>query len=137
LPQTLGRLAQGLYAARAGLRARFPDSGERRRALDAALGEGGALDPLSEDSAQRVAGWLAAASQENDARSVEIRLRSADPEDLTLREARLLGSADRIAHEPGVPAQVLDRARADAVRLPLAVPGNPPPAPGLTIILRA
>ena len=35
------------WVRRAGrLRARWPDPGERRRALDAALGEGGALDPL-------------------------------------------------------------------------------------------
>lgn len=137
LPQTLGLLATALYAARGVLRERFPDSGERRRALDAALGEGGALDPLREDSAERVDGWMQAPSEGAGAKTVDIRLRSADPEDLTLREARLLGSADRIAHEPGVQAGVLDRARADAVRIPLALNGNPPPGHGLTIILRA
>jgi len=47
----------------------------------------------------------------------EIVLRSGDPDDLTLREARLLGSADVVAHEPGVPEAVLLRARADAARL--------------------
>ena len=37
LPQSLGVLARGLYAARSRLRSRFPDAGDRRRALDAAL----------------------------------------------------------------------------------------------------
>ncbi len=38
---------------------------------------------------------------------------------LTLREARWLANADRVFHGPGVPAAILDRARADAARLPL------------------
>jgi uroporphyrin-III C-methyltransferase/precorrin-2 dehydrogenase/sirohydrochlorin ferrochelatase len=102
LPQSLGVLASALLAARPALRARFPDAGERRRALDAALGQGGALDPLEDAGAERA--------------PVEITLRSADPEDLTLREARLLGSADLIVHEAEVPPAILDRARADAAR---------------------
>lgn len=136
VPQALGRLASALAEARRQLRARFPDPGERRRALDAALGEGGDLDVLCEDSALRVDAWLASVGRENDARSVEIRLRSDDPEDLTLREARLLGSADIIAHEPGVSRQVLDRARADAVRIALPKDGAAPADRGLTITLR-
>ena len=115
LPQSLGVLASALLAARPALRARFPDAGERRRALDAALGQGGALDPLQDAGAERVAEWLAHAPQAPRA-PVEITLRSADPEDLTLREARLLGSADLIVHEAEVPPAILDRARADAAR---------------------
>lgn len=141
LPRTLGRLASGLADARGALRARWPDAGDRRRAIDAALGEGAALDPLREDSAQRIDGWLAGAGAGAAdgvlLLIVEIRLRSADPEDLTLREARLLGSADVLAHEAGVPAEVLDRARADAVRVVLSVGGAAPDSAGLVVVLRA
>lgn len=136
LPQRLGLLAAGLGAARARLRARWPDAGDRRRALDAALGEGGALDPLDAGSADRLDGWLDGASEAGPGGVVEILLRSADPEDLTLREARLLGSADILAHEPGVSAAVLDRARADAARLLVAAGESPPQQAGLVIVLR-
>ena len=138
LPQALGSLASALGAARPALRRRFPDAGERRRALDHALGEGGALDVLRDSADGAVAAWLAGAAA-TPAATVEIALRSDDPEDLTLREARLLGSTDVLAHEARVPAVILDRARADAVRVVLA-PGAPPPssaATGLVIVLRA
>lgn len=136
LPQSLGTLARALGAVRPGLRARWPDGGERRRVLDGALAVGGALDPLDEASAARVGSWLAGATEGDGAGVAEIRLRSADPEDLTLREARLLGSADVLAFEPGVPPAVLDRARADAVRTAIA-PGDVPVANGrLVVVLR-
>jgi uroporphyrin-III C-methyltransferase / precorrin-2 dehydrogenase / sirohydrochlorin ferrochelatase len=115
LPQGLGALARALGAARGALRARFPDVGERRRALDAALAAGGALDPLRAP-AGAVAGWLADPAPGVAAGVVELVLRSPDPEDLTLREARLLGSVDLLCHEPDVPGAVLERARADAAR---------------------
>lgn len=136
LPQSLGRLAEALGAARAAMRARWPDAGERRRALDAALGEGGTIDLLSADAAARVDSWLEGTAAAEAAGLVEIRLRSADPEDLTLREARLLGSADVLAHEPGVPAALLDRARADALRVELAGDADMPKAAGLVVVLR-
>ncbi|MBW8753990.1 MAG: siroheme synthase [Sphingomonadales bacterium] len=135
LPQSLGRLAEAMGATREKLRARWPDAGDRRRALDAALGEGRALDPLRADSPERVDAWLDGA-ETSPGGTVEIRLRSADPEDLTLREARLLGSADVLAHEQGVPAAVLDRARADAARVMLAIGQAPPAEAGLVVVLR-
>lgn len=136
LPSSLGRLAQALHVARGALRARFPDAGERRRALDGALGQGGPLDPLVEGGADRVAGWLASASAAPPG-AAELRLRSADPDELTLREARLLGAADWLACEPGVSAAILARARADAERVPIEA-GEPAPArPGNGVILRA
>jgi uroporphyrin-III C-methyltransferase/precorrin-2 dehydrogenase/sirohydrochlorin ferrochelatase len=136
LPQSLGLLAGGLQEARAKLRKRWPDAGERRRALDAALGEGGTLDPLREDSAGRLEDWLQGLGKAGAGGVVEIRLRSADPEDITLREARLLGSADVLAHEVGVPNAVLDRARADAVRVPIVPGAEPPEYAGLIVVLR-
>lgn len=137
VPARLGDLARGLFAGRARLREVWPDAGDRRRALDAALSAGGPLDPLDEAAAQRLSGWLDNPDTAELPRQVEIRLRSDDPEDLTLREARLLGSADLLAHEATVAPHVLDRARADARRVVLPPGAQAPHAPGLTVILRA
>ena len=134
LPARLGALAETLASARGAMRARFPDAGQRRRSLDAALSAGGVLDPLAEGSAAQVAAWLAG-SGEAAPQTIEFRLTSPDPEELTLRVARLLGSADVVAHEPGIASAILDRARADAVRVALA-PGETPPPRGLTVVLR-
>jgi len=135
LPQRLGALAEALAGARAAMRQLWPDAGDRRRALDDALGAGGMLDPLVEGADGRVAAWLAGATT-TPGGCVEIRLTSHDPEDLTLRQARLLGSADVIAYEPDVPPGILDRARADAMRVELAQGAETPEAEGLVIVLR-
>jgi uroporphyrin-III C-methyltransferase/precorrin-2 dehydrogenase/sirohydrochlorin ferrochelatase len=132
LPASLGRLAEQLHAARAALRQRFPDGDTRRRALGTALAAGGALDPLIGHDEGAVARWLATADAPS-SEHVRIVLRSLDPDDLTLREARLLARADRLVHTSDVPAAILDRARADADRMAGDTP--PPGAPGLTILL--
>jgi len=131
LPPRLGALADALYAARSALRARWPDGATRRRALDAALQAGGALDPWREHEDGAVARWIGDAVPNPTGRHV-IALVSTDPDDLTLRQARLLGQADALVAGPDVPAAILSRARADAQRL---VPGDPEP-PGLVIELR-
>lgn len=131
LPQSLGKLATALHGAREVIRARFPDAAERRRAIGAALAPGGALDPMAEGD---VVAWLATADDAPGDRLVTIRPRSADPDDLTLREARLLAQADRVLHTAAVPTALLDRARADAVRIVCAAP--PVTAfPGLTLFM--
>ncbi len=79
-----------------------------------------------------VAHWLADVAPVA-GRVETIRLHSADPDELTLREARWLGQADRIHHAPDVPPAILDRARADAVRIMGPLPADP--LPGLTIDL--
>ena len=135
LPASLGTLAQALADARTALRSRFPDAGQRRRTLDSALTAGGALDPLVEGSAAAVDGWLDGASA-GEGGEVTITLLSDDPDDLTLRQARLLGSADVLAHEPAVPAAILNRARADAVRVVIAKGGAAPAHQGLVVVLR-
>lgn len=134
LPASLGELAEKLNAARDRIRSAYPDGDDRRRAIDEALREGGALDPLDPGSAARVDSWLNGGMQRSEAGTVEIILASDDPEDLTLRQARLLGTADTILHDAAVPMAILDRSRADALRREL--PNSYEPADGLTIILR-
>ena len=141
LPPGLGRLADALFAARAALRVRFPDGGDRRRVLDVALGEGGALDPLRAGSEAAVEGWLEDSEsrvlrQAQDERALEFTLTSADPDDLTLRQARWLGSADFLAYELGVPPAIIARARADAAQLELAPGASVPVHSGLVVIIR-
>lgn len=133
LPARLGGLATALAAARGRIRARWPDAAERRRAIDAALDPGGRLDPLRAPADDAVGAWLDRVIQPAASGRETIRLRSPDPDDLTLREARLLGTCDRIYHPAGMAPPILDRARADAVR----IQGPPPrdlPA-GLSIVL--
>lgn len=114
IPADLGARARALFAARGALRGRFPDAGDRRRALGAAMAPGGPLDPLGEGD--RAAAWLAEPRASPPA-TLHIRLRSADPDDLTLRDARALAAADRVYHGGAVPPAILARARADAERV--------------------
>ena len=116
LPQSLGKLADALFAARSKLRERFPEGLDRRRALDEALREGGALDPFVDGSAERVSGWIDGAD-DKPAETREIALVSDDPDDLTLRQARWLGEADTLIIFGSAPEKILIRARADAVRI--------------------
>lgn len=135
LPASLGALAEAFQAARVALRQRFPDAGQRRRAIDTALGEGGPLDPLRGESAARFSQWLEGADAgEGDV--AEFIVASDDPDDLTLRQARWLGAADVVACEGGIAAAILNRARADAVRIALAPGAEPDAAAGLTVIIR-
>ncbi len=114
VPADLGGLANALQKARGAMRARFPDGGARRRALADALAPGGVLDPLG--PSRDVAGWLNGGAVQ-DGTLVRMSLASPDPDDLTLRQARALASADRVYHRVDVPPAILDRARADAARI--------------------
>ena len=153
LPPTLGKLARALFDARPALRQRYPDGADRRRALDKALGEGGALDALDDGSHERVEQWIAGASDSSPRGAVEFTLNSADPDDLTIRQARLLGEADVVCTDGSVPAEILARARADAERFtcnretcprardegeqaPCLRASGPGPNAGLTVIMR-
>ena len=133
LPAGLGRLAGALHGARDAIRARLPDAADRRRSLGEALAPGGALDPFGPEP--DVDAWLAAGGQRQEAATeVRIALASPDPDDLTLRQARLLAQADRVIHGADVPLAILNRARADAARIASA---SSPVAPskGLTVIV--
>ena len=135
LPPGLGAIASGLAAARTGLRTRWPDGGDRRRAIDRALSEGGPLDPFNAQDAGAVTRWLGPATDTPTPGHLEtIRLTSADPDDLTLRAARLLGRADALWHKGDVPGSILTRARADASRH-IAAEAPPVPASGLHLWL--
>ncbi|WP_157220374.1 precorrin-2 dehydrogenase/sirohydrochlorin ferrochelatase family protein [Flavisphingomonas formosensis] len=134
LPNDLGRLAGRLAAARDAIRQRWPEAATRRRAIDAGLASGGPIDPLRDGAANALDTWLAGEGGAAPAQLVTLRLRSADPDDLSLREARWLAAADHIYHRPDVPSALLVRARADAVRIPCdAAPAILPP--GLSLDL--
>ena len=126
LPARLGALAAALFDARTAIRARWPDAAARRRAIDAGLSPGGAIDLLRAEAADGVPRWIAGQGDMEATRLEPIRLASNDPDDLTLRAARLLGEADRVYHQPVVSAAVLDRARADAVRIMVDMPPADP-----------
>jgi len=132
LPARLGALAAALQGARAAMKARWPAAADRRRAIDAALASGGVLDPLDAGAPDKVETWLASEARVQPSRLETIALASADPDDLTLRAARLLGEADHLFHAANVPAAILDRARADAVRHVTDAPPTDPP-PGLSL----
>lgn len=133
LPQGIGALATALGKARDGMKTRWPSPAQRRRALDTALDEGGALDIFAAQDDAAVDRWLAGTGDGTPRGVYEITLRTLHPDDLTLREARLLGSADVVAHDAAVPETILVRARADAVRTPIGEKAEG----DLVVVLRA
>lgn len=134
LPSSLGAFAEALAGAKEAMRRRWPDAAERRRALDVALSQGGTLDPFDQAAPDRVQAWITGPGSAAPSRVVEISVTSDDPDELTLREARLLGQADTVLHDPKISPALLNRARADAVRGSLD--GADQPRPGLTLVLR-
>jgi uroporphyrin-III C-methyltransferase / precorrin-2 dehydrogenase / sirohydrochlorin ferrochelatase len=133
LPQGLGRLANALFAARMQLRDTLPDPRDRRQTIDHALAAGGRLDPLCDGVDASVTEWLSNPGALPVARMETVILISNDPDDLTLRTARLLGSADMVCAGMEVSDVILDRARADAIHH-RGIPPQPL-APGLTVHL--
>nr|WP_298897089.1 siroheme synthase [uncultured Altererythrobacter sp.] len=118
LPESIGKLASALFSTRDRLRAKHPDGADRRRVIDAALREGGELDPFDAASADKVEDWLRNERSIHNGKIQIIQLISNDPEDLTLRQVRWLGVADVIVMQGEVPGAILARARADAQRVP-------------------
>jgi len=122
LPADLGATARALDAAKPALRERWPDPAERRRAIGAALAQS-----LEADVVARMTSPEAP-------RLLRFALASRDPDDLTLRQARALARADRVHHRADVPTAILDRARADALRIACDAPPADP-GPGLSLWL--
>jgi len=135
LPESLGSLAVSLFAARSRIKEQWPDGAKRRRAIDAALDPGAVIDPFADRSGDAVDIWLGSAGQGAADQVIEIDLASADPDDLTIRQARLLGQADLIFAQSGVPKAILNRARADAQRFDLSR-YQPDKREGLTLLIR-
>nr|WP_295659138.1 siroheme synthase [Polymorphobacter sp.] len=135
LPAGLGGLASAIFAARAAVAVTHPTIDARRRLWDAALAPGGALDPLADhdDATAAVAGIGDAAPSPE---LTEIVLTSPDPDDLTLRQLRLLNQADTIFHDAAVPPAILARARRDADRFAAPVPATLPPGRTVALHLR-
>jgi uroporphyrin-III C-methyltransferase/precorrin-2 dehydrogenase/sirohydrochlorin ferrochelatase len=130
LPAGLGRLAAALRDARPAMAAALPEGRARRAWLGRALASGGALDVLREHPNPDAAVLAALeGAAESDAGTVEIAL-PADPDELTLRELRLLAAADAVVGD--VPLAFAPHVRRDAARLS-ALPDPAPP--GLTILL--
>lgn len=134
LPQSLGKLAQALHGARGAMRARWADAPSRRKAIDAALDPGGPLDPFQDGAEDAVERWLAGDTANPMAGLHRVTLTSPDPDELTLRQARLLAQADCIVHAPDTPAQIVARGRADARRIASGVLPDPLPD-GLTVLI--
>jgi len=130
LPASLGNVARALHAARAHFRELFPALDDRRRAIADLLAPGGALDPLTEQPDPDAAIRSVRGAED---RIERLAIASPDPDELTLRAARLLGLADRIYHGGDVPPAILDRARGDAQRIVGPAPALP--EPGLTLDL--
>lgn len=120
LSPKLGALALLLRKNRLRLRRLFPDAAERRTAIAAALDYGGSLD-LDDPNLDNKA-WAYELMHSPERTIVFFQLGSDDPDDLTLRQARLLSQADRIYHRTDVPPAILNRARADAQRIACAAP---------------
>jgi uroporphyrin-III C-methyltransferase / precorrin-2 dehydrogenase / sirohydrochlorin ferrochelatase len=125
-PQSLGSLATALKEARAAMRVRFPEAAQRRRVIDGALDPGGLLDVLAAHDADAVARWLDTSGGGISGGYHHLIIASDDPDDLTLRQARLLGQADQIFHSPNISSAILARGRADAVRCACSAAPNPP-----------
>lgn len=133
LPATLGDIATALKSLRAALRMRWPDARDRRQVIDSAFAEGAPLDPFSPLEADAVTRWLGQAQTAQAAFHI-IAVTSDDPDDLTLKQARLLGQADTVFHAPTIAPAILTRARADANRIACDTPPDVAPA-GISLFL--
>ena len=134
-PANLGSFAQALHAARDRIREIWPAGDDRRRAIDAALDPGGPLDVFTGKDETDVDQWLAMPSAGSLSQVIDIELTSTDPDDLTIRQARLLGQADQIFADASVPESLLVRARADAERFALSL-WDEQPSEGLALRIR-
>ena len=132
LPASLGTLANNLSAARDAMKTRWPDAADRRRAIDGALDPGGALDLFKNET--NVTAWISGDVRPALTGLQTLTIKSDDPDDLTIKQARLLGQADHILYHPQIAQAILNRGRADATRTACAAPPTGP-VDGLTLYL--
>ncbi|HEY5803318.1 MAG TPA: siroheme synthase CysG [Lysobacter sp.] len=121
IDESVGALAELLGRERARIRARFPQTGQRRRFFDRLLA--GPIPRLLRQR-QRLAAereFSAALSEGNEAGARgSVALVGAGPGDpglLTLRALRVLNEADVILHDRLVSSEVLQLVRRDALRI--------------------
>jgi uroporphyrin-III C-methyltransferase/precorrin-2 dehydrogenase/sirohydrochlorin ferrochelatase len=124
-----------LHEARSRIQQIWPDGAARRKAIDAALEPHGPVDVMIDHAAGDVDAWLDQPQGQTRSQVIDLELTSADPDDLTLRQARWLGQADQIFATSDVPEQILDRARADAQRFELSL-WDEQPTTGLALRIR-
>lgn len=119
VPPAFGRLAAIADEFKAEIRRRLPDTAQRRRVLERALGgRVGDLVAMGQEDAARAE--LARQIQGGASEIGIVYLVGAGPgaaDLLTLRAHRLLGEADVIVHDRLVSEDVLDMARRDAERI--------------------
>ncbi len=132
LPASLGTLANNLAEARGEMKTRWPDAAARRRAIDGALDPGGTLDPFKDET--NVSAWVSRDVQPALTGLQTLTITSNDPDNLTLKQARLLGQADHILYHPHIAQAILNRGRADATRTACTAPPTGP-VDGLTLYL--
>jgi uroporphyrin-III C-methyltransferase / precorrin-2 dehydrogenase / sirohydrochlorin ferrochelatase len=131
IPKRFGELAVWLRELRRTSRQRLRGVGQRRRFFEA-LVDGPAARRFIEGDRQgagRLAGSLLASAAAAPRTAGEVTLVGAgpgDPELLTLKALRALQDADVILHDRLVPADILDFARRDAIRICVGkTPGAP------------
>jgi uroporphyrin-III C-methyltransferase/precorrin-2 dehydrogenase/sirohydrochlorin ferrochelatase len=131
LPAGLGVVAARLRELRAVVNDRLRTAAQRRTFWDSLLAPGGVLDPLHdvEDPAAAITAALEGTPTVT-ASVYRIVLGSSDPDELTLRQARLMAQADAVAVEGHVPAAIIDRVRRDARRVSRPADGD-----GLVVVL--
>lgn len=135
LPAGLGSLSVALFRARERIQGIWPEGAARRKAIDEALDPHGPLDVLTDHGMEDLEAWLDQPHGQARSQVIDLELASADPDDLTLRQARWLGQADQIFASDDVPEEVLVRARADAERFTLSF-WDEQPTTGLTLRIR-
>lgn len=134
IPAGLGAVARALGNARAALRARWPNGADRRRAIDAAFEPGAPLDPFGAADERTVAAWLDSGGDGATVQFHHVQVTSDDPDELTVRAARLLAQADLVLHQATVAPAILNRARADAQRTLCETPPGTAPT-GMTVFV--
>ena len=115
-PPRLGELADFLRARQGRIRQQFPDLVARRRVLRRILEGPTAAAVLAGDLDAAQTAFEAALTDAAPTGAVWELEVGADAEDLTLRDVRRLGAADRLWLEGDVPDTVLALARRDAPR---------------------
>jgi len=118
LSPRIGRLAALAAKLRAETVRRFPEIGARRRMLELAFTGTVAERVFAGDEEGAEADYRALLARGAEAQAGAVFfVHAAEADLLTLRAARLLGSADAVVHGPAVGADVVDLARLEADRI--------------------